>query len=69
MISPPFYLRIILERVSNENYQLYTTSLITKKYVIPAKAGIQKGYWIPGQARNDKLYNTYVVIYRTFNWK
>ena len=31
--------------------------------LIPAKAGIQKKNWIPGQARNDKLWRTYVVVY------
>jgi hypothetical protein len=40
---------------------------MVKKIVIPADAGIQVSFywsWIPGQARNDKLYTTYVVMYK-----
>jgi len=30
---------------------------------IPAQAGIQKRYWIPGQARNDRLgFNIAILI-------
>jgi hypothetical protein len=47
---------------------LYTAILIAPKVVIPAPAGRQERrnpgkHWIPGQARNDKLHRTYIVIY------
>jgi hypothetical protein len=35
--------------------------------LVPAKAGSgnPEKHWIPGQARNDKLHNTYMAIYRS----
>jgi len=50
---------------------VYTATLITAKAVIAAKAGILESTPArpagggPGQARNDKLDRTYVVMYRS----
>jgi hypothetical protein len=49
-----------------ENSQIFGVmhrTLITVKGVISAKTGIQKN-WLQGQARNDKTYKAYAVLYR-----
>ena len=32
------------------------------KYVIPCEGGNPERHWIPGQARNDRLHETYFAI-------
>jgi len=55
----------------------YTATSIAAKDVIPAKAGIQKSTGFPpyqvrgrlSQARNDKLYKSYAVTYKIFDFE
>jgi len=37
-------------------------SLVIMKYVIPCEGGNPERHWIPGQARNDRLHETYFAI-------
>jgi hypothetical protein len=40
---------------TNTNALYKAHAELVSEFVIPAKAGIQKKRWIPGQARNDTL--------------
>ena len=33
------------------------------------ESGNPEKHWIPGQARNDKLYKSYVVMYKNFDFE
>ena len=45
------------------DWNVSNPALIGATRVIPAKAGIQEMHWIPGQARNDELHTTHILLY------